>query len=122
MAEDRIIIVESPPPEIRQEIRKTRAAARVAQIVDFIFIVLYVLIAIEIVLELTGARDSNGFKHAMDVITNPFLAPFRGLFSDPAIGQYRFMFSYLAALVVYVLLHLAIRGVIRLIARRRTEI
>src|SRR5688572_27990994 len=39
------------------EVKKARAASRVAQIVDYCFFVLYGLIVIEIVLELAGARE-----------------------------------------------------------------
>ncbi|MFO0748310.1 MAG: hypothetical protein U1F43_22005 [Myxococcota bacterium] len=108
--------------ETEHEIARGRKSARGAQIVDYIFYVIYALIAVEIALEAAGARDSNGFKGVMDTLTLPFLAPFRGLFADPAIGQYRFMFSYLAALVVWILVHLAIRGLLRVIGKRSTTL
>jgi|GEM_PF-3926299 len=92
------------------EIRKSRGAARGAQILDYLFFLLYGLIVIEIVLELAGARETNGFKQVMDTITYPFLKPFKGLFADPAGGEYRVMFSYLAALGIYILTHLAVRA------------
>jgi len=105
-----------------REVVRTRKSARGAQIVDYVFFVIYALIAVEIVLEAAGARESSGFKHLMDTLTLPFLAPFRGLFSDPAIGEYRIMFSYIAALVVWMLVHLAIRGLLRIIGHRRTTL
>lgn len=108
--------------ETDREVARTRTTARGAQVIDYIFFVIYGLIVIEIVLEAAGARESNGFKNAMDAITTPFLAPFRGLFSDPAIGEYRIMFSYIAGLVVWILIHLAIRGLLRVIGTRSTRI
>ncbi len=108
--------------DTEREVGRTRRSARGAQIVDYVFFVIYALIAIEIVLEAAGARESNGFKSVMDTLTLPFLAPFRGLFADPSIGEYRFMFSYLAALVVWVLVHLAIRGLLRVIGHRQTTL
>jgi len=104
------------------EIRKSRGAARGAQILDYLFFLLYGLIVIEIVLELAGARETNGFKQVMDTITYPFLRPFKGLFADPASGEYRVMFSYLAALGIYILAHIAIRGLLRLFGTRKTTI
>ncbi len=104
------------------EVIRARGAARVAQVIDYVFFVIYGLILTMIVLEAAGARESNGFKGVMDTITTPFLAPFRGLFSDPAVGEYRFMFSYLAALVVWILVHLAIRGLLRLYGHRKTTL
>jgi hypothetical protein len=58
----------------------------------------------------------------MDTLSYPFLAPFRGLFADPSIGEYRFMFSYLAALAIWIVVHLMIRGLLRVIGRRQTTL
>jgi len=94
--------------------------ARAITAVDYIFFVIYGLIALEIFLELAAAREGNAFKSFMDVITFPFLAPFIGLFRDPAIGDSRVMFSYFAALIVWVLVHLGVRGLLRVVAQRKT--
>jgi uncharacterized protein YggT (Ycf19 family) len=98
---------------------RARTTARIAQVVDYVFFLIYGLIGIEIFLELAGARDSNAFKRFMDTITLPFLAPFEGLFRDPAIGPSRLMFSYVAALLAWMLLHFCIRGLLRVIGTRR---
>jgi ABC-type amino acid transport system permease subunit len=37
---------------------------------------------------------------------------------DPAIGSFQLMLSYVLALVVYFLLHSAVKGLFRLLARR----
>ena len=50
------------------------------------------------------------------------LAPFRGLIDDPSAAQMRFRLSYLVALIAYFLLHLAINGLLRMIAHRRTSV
>lgn len=106
--------------ETEGEVRRGRGAARIAQIVDYFFFLIYGLIGLEIVLELVGARDANPFKRFVDVITSPILAPFRGLVRDPGVGSFRFMFSFIAALVAYVLLHFAVRGLLKLVGVRRT--
>jgi len=108
--------------ETEGEVRRGRGAARIAQIVDYLFYVIYGLIGLEVVLELVGARDTNSFKRFVDFVTSPILAPFRGLVRDPGVGSFRFMFSFLAALVVCVLLHFAVRGLLKLVGVRRTTL
>src|SRR6058998_871537 len=95
---------------------------RVSQVIDYIFYLIYGIITLEIVLELLGARESNGFKNLIDTLAAPLVAPFRGLFADPTRGQFQLRLSYIAALIVYLLLHLAINGLLRLLAHRKTAI
>jgi uncharacterized protein YggT (Ycf19 family) len=100
--------------------KKPALAARATQILDYVFFVIYALIGLEIFLELAAARDANAFKRLVDTISFPFLAPFRSLFRDPAIGDSRIMFSYVAALIVWILIHFGLRGLFRLIGRKRS--
>ena len=104
------------------EIERGRAAARVSQIVDYVFSVTYALIGLEILLEMLGARDSNAFKRLIDTITAPFLAPFNALIPDLTSGRFSLKLSYLIALLVYALLHLAINGLLRRVAHRKVQI
>ena len=108
--------------ERESDVARTRRSARLAQVIDYVFYVIYGIIVVSIVLEAVGASDANGFKGVMDTLSWPFLEPFRGLVADPSIGRYRFMFSFLAALVVWVLIHLAIRGLLRVIGHRKTTL
>ena len=50
------------------------------------------------------------------------LAPFRGLMPDPAVGSMQLMLSFVVALVVYVLAHMAVNGLLRLFAERKSRI
>jgi len=84
--------------------------------------VIYGLIGLEIVLELFGARQASGFKRFLDAVTLPLLGPFRGLMPDPAVGSMQLMLSYIVALGVYSLLHMALNGVLRLFAQRKSSI
>lgn len=104
------------------EIERGRTAARISQVADYIFGAIYALIALEILLELLGARESNAFKNFIDMLTAPLLLPFRGLMSEPSIGQSQLKLSYFIALVVYIMLHLAVNGVLRIAAHRKTAI
>ncbi len=104
------------------ELERARFMSRVSQVVDYLFFVLYGLIGLEIALELIGARQASGFKQMLDAITKPFLAPFKGLMPDPSVGSFQLMGSYIIALVVYVLLHFAINGALRLFVTRKTTV
>lgn len=107
---------------VETEIDRGRTAARVSQVIDYVFYLIYSLIGLEILLELLGARESNGFKNFIDALTTPLLLPFRTLMPDLARGRFEFRISYLVALFVYVLLHLAINGLLRLFAHRKTVV
>lgn len=102
------------------ELERARRVTRTSQFIDYAFYVLYGLIGLEIALELLGAREAAGFKQLLDTATAPFLAPFRGLMPDPAVGSFQLMLSYVIALIVYILIHMAINGALRLFASRKT--
>ena len=107
---------------VEAEIDRGRAAARVSQVVDYVFYLVYSLIGLEIVLELLGARESNAFKNFIDALTAPLLLPFNTLMPDLARGRFQLKLSYLVALFVYILLHLAINGLLRMFAHRKTVV
>ena len=107
---------------VEAEIDRGRAAARVSQIIDYVFYLIYSLIGLEILLELLGARETNAFKNFIDAVTSPLLLPFNTLMPDLARGRFQLRISYIVALFVYVLLHLAINGLLRLFAHRKTSV
>jgi uncharacterized protein YggT (Ycf19 family) len=104
------------------EIERARSAARASQVVDYIFYVIYSLIGLEILLDLLGARESNSFKGFIDLVTAPFLSPFRTLLPDLTSGRFQLRVSFLVALIVYVLLHLGINGLLRMLVQRKTAV
>jgi uncharacterized protein YggT (Ycf19 family) len=109
--------------ETEREVERARGMARISQVVDYIFYVIYALLAIRFLLALLAARRSAGFVQLIYTVTDPFYAPFRGIVAEPtAEGGARFALSILLAIVVYALLHLGINGLLRLIAHRKTEI
>ena len=108
--------------ETEVEVERAKGAARVSQFVDYAFYVVYGIISLEIILELLGARESAGFKQLIDTLAAPFLAPFEGLMPDPSSGPFRLMLSYIMALVVYLLIHLAVNGLLRMIAHRKVAV
>jgi len=66
--------------------------------------------------------ERAGFKQFIDAIATPFLAPFKGLMPTPGVGSFRLMLSYIVALAVYVLLHMAVNGLFRLVVHRKTAV
>lgn len=108
--------------ETEAELETTKGVARLSQVLDYVFYLIYGLIGLEIILELLGARDSAGFKKLVDTVSAPFLFPFKGLMPDPGAGPYKFMTSYVVALVAYLLLHLAVNGLLRIFAHRKVAV
>jgi len=104
------------------ELERGQAFARVSQFVDYLFYLAYGIVGLEIVLDFIGARESAGFKQFVEAIAAPFLAPFRGLMPAPGIGRFRLMLSYMVALAVYILLHMAVNGGLRLFVQRKTVV
>lgn len=96
-----------------------RRAGRVSQVVDYLFFVVYGLLGLRFVLALIAARSTAGFTQFVATVTDPLYAPFRGIISSTNLGHgYVVVLSIVVALVVYALAHLAIRGLIRLVAHR----
>jgi uncharacterized protein YggT (Ycf19 family) len=109
--------------ETERETDRARFLARISQIVDYVFYVIYALFAIRLVLALMAARPTAGFVQFIYSITNPFLAPFKNIVPSPQTGEgFTLALPVVLALVVYILLHLGIIGLLRLIAHRKTEI
>ena len=108
--------------ETEAELQRARRMARISQVVDYVFFLVYSIAGLEIVLELIGARQRNPFKHFLDALSAPLLGPFRGLMPDPAVGSFQLMLSYVVALLIYVLLHSAVKRLLRLFAHRQARI
>jgi uncharacterized protein YggT (Ycf19 family) len=106
-----------------REVERARGVARVSQVVDYIFYVLYALLGLRFLLALLAARSGAGFVRFIVAVTDPFYRPFRGIVASPtADGGHTLMVPLLIAIVVYVLLHLAINGLLRILAHRKTAI
>jgi len=109
--------------ETDREVTRARGVARVSQIVDYIFFVIYGLLALRFLLALLAARSSAGFVRFIVAVTDPFYRPFRGIVSSPSTDSgHTLMVPLIIAIVVYLLLHLAINGLLRIVAHRKTAI
>ena len=106
-----------------REVRRARTLARLSQVVDYVFYVVYGLLAIRLVLGLMAARSSAGFVQLIHAVTAPLYALFRGIVASPTTEEgFTLALPIVIAIVVYALLHAAIKSLLRLIAHRRTEI
>ncbi|HKO60335.1 MAG TPA: YggT family protein [Pyrinomonadaceae bacterium] len=109
--------------DTEREVERGRGAARVSQIVDYIFYVIYALLGMRFLLALLAARSSAGFVQFIVTVTNPFYAPFRGIVDSPRTDQgHTLLLPIVVAIIAYVLLHLAINGLLRMLAHRKTAI
>ena len=108
--------------ETERELGRGRTAARVSQIVDYLFYIIYGLIGLQFVLRLMGARPGNDFVQFVAGVSWPLLASFERIVGTPSVGAFQIQLSYLLALLVYILLHIAINGVFRIIAYRKVTV
>ena len=109
--------------ETEHEVQRSRGLARVSQIVDYIFYVIYALLVMRFLLALLAARSGAGFVRFIVAATYPFYEPFRGIVASPRTdGGHTLLLPIVIALVAYVLAHLLINGLLRMLAHRKTEV
>ena len=109
--------------DTEREVERSRGLARVSQVVDYIFYVIYALLLMRLLLALLAARSSAGFVQFIVAVTDPFYAPFRGIVASPTVpGGHTLMLPLVLAVIVYILLHLAINGLLRMFVHRKTQI
>ena len=109
--------------ETEREVERARGLARVSQVVDYVFYLIYGLLGLRFFLNLLGARQGAGFVQFVNTVTDPFYAPFKGIVPTPSTAEgFRLALPVLVALIAYILLHLAINGLLRLFAHRKTAI
>ena len=109
--------------QTEREVERARGVARISQVVDYIFYVLYALLGLRFLLALLAARSSAGFVRFIVAVTDPFYRPFRGIVSSPSTdGGHTLLLPLVIAFIVYVLLHLGINGLLRILAHRKTAV
>jgi uncharacterized protein YggT (Ycf19 family) len=109
--------------ESEREVHRARGVARVSQVIDYLFFVLYALLGLRFLLALLAARSGAGFVRFIVTVTDPFYEPFRGIVASPRTdGGHTLMMPLLIALIAYILLHLGINGLLRILAHRKTAV
>lgn len=107
---------------VERELDRGKAAARVSQVIDYLFYIVYGIITLQFFLMLLGARQGNAFVQFVHAISRPIVGPFEGIVITPSAGPIRVEFSYLIALAVYILIHLMINGGLRLVAHKKLTV
>lgn len=98
-----------------------RHRRRIQQIQRFIFFVTNVLAIftfIRLLLQLANADPNNGFFVFINLITAPFLAPFRGLFGPSAVGYEISVGALIFAIFVFYLFAWIISRVVKFTMQR----
>ncbi|MDQ3668623.1 MAG: YggT family protein [Acidobacteriota bacterium] len=108
--------------DTEREVERGRGAARISQVIDYIFYLIYALLGMRFLLGLLAARSTAGFTQFIVTVTNPFYAPFKGIVDSPTEGRHTLMLPIVVAIIAYVILHLAINGLLRMVAHRKTQI
>ena len=106
-----------------REVERARGVARVSQVVDYLFYIVYALLGVRLLLALLAARPEAGFVQWIAEVTAPLYAPFRGIFPNVTVnGGYTFALSLAFAIAMYAILHALILGLLHMIAHRRTAV
>ncbi len=109
--------------QTEREVERGRFVARISQVVDYIFFLVYGLLTIRLLLALFAARSSAGFVQFIRTVTDPIYAPFKGIVASPSTPEgFTLALPIVIAIVAYMLLHLAINGLLRMIAHRKVEV
>ena len=96
--------------------KRHRVITRVTHAVDYAFALIYGLVAIQFGLGLLAANPEAGFVRFMVRLTDPLFGAFSGIVERPPLeGGGLIDFPLIVALLVYALLHLAVRGLLRVL-------
>jgi uncharacterized protein YggT (Ycf19 family) len=106
-----------------REVQRSRTTARVAQFVNYGFGIIYGLLGIRLFLALIAARPGATFVQWIQTVTDPLYAPFRGILPNlTSEGGYTLVLPVLFAILMYAVLHAAVRGLLKLIGEPRTHV
>jgi YggT family protein len=94
---------------------RERAVFTVERILDFGFSVLYGLLTIRFLLAFFQASAGAAFYGFVHSLSQPFFAPFQGLFGTTLVAGHPVVWALLAAMVAFAVLHALLRGVLRLL-------
>jgi hypothetical protein len=106
-----------------REVGRARGLARVSQVVDYAFYLVYALLGTRLLLALLGARPDAAFVQWVNTVSDPLYAPFRNIFPSVTIEEgFTFAVSVSFGMLMYALVHALLKGLLRLVAHRRTAI
>lgn len=122
-------IIGAQPPEVEQAERKAKTIARrrhvvdrAYQLLDYAFFVLYGLLGIRVVLAVMAANEATGFVAFIHAMTQPFYGPFEDIVASVPVAGGVLEMSVLIAMLAYLLLHVAVRGLLHVLVGTRRSI
>jgi uncharacterized protein YggT (Ycf19 family) len=109
--------------ESDRDVRVARGLARASQVVNYLFGVVYVLLAMRFALALMAARSGAAFARFVMAVTDPLYEPFRAIIESEDLGTgHRVVLPIIVAIIVYLLLHLGVHSLFRAVAQRRSSV
>jgi hypothetical protein len=109
--------------QTERDVERGRVVARISQVVDYIFFLVYGLLGLRLLLALFAAREGNTFVRFVRSVTDPIYAPFKGIVASPSTAEgFTLALPIIVAIVAYMLLHLAINGLLRIFAHRKVTV
>ena len=97
--------------------KRILSIARITRVLDYLFGLLYALLLVRLLLEFVSARRASGFFQSIRELTDPLYAPFNHIVVTGSIGGAPIIWSLVIAVFGYVLLQVALHGLLRLVAR-----
>lgn len=94
--------------------RQTATIARIKQVIYFIFGAINTLLIIRFVFLLLAANPASAFVRFVYALSQPFVAPFLGIFGEPVFDGSVIEWASLVAIAIYMLLAYGIARVITL--------
>ena len=91
-----------------------------SRVIALVFTVLEVLLLVRFTMKLLGANADQPFVSAIYGITEPLVAPFRGIFAQPA-GTPVVEIATILSVIFFVLLAALIVAIVRAVTGRRGE-
>jgi hypothetical protein len=88
---------------------------RLGQLVRLVLLVVEALIALRLLLKVTGANEHAGFASFVYRVTSPFVGPFHPVFRDQSVGGHPFEVGSLLAMAVYAAAAYLLARLIRLL-------
>lgn len=124
---DERVVREEPGPEMEpaaasssetEVVSRFSPARRAYETVYLIFAIIVGAIVVRVLLKLLGASTAVAFTHFMYNITDPVLAPFRGILPTFVSGRTVFESSALIAILIYGLVGIALARLIAIMFMR----
>ena len=103
--------------------QRRRGLARISQLFDYAFWLLYTFLFLRLLLVFFHANPAAPFTRFIGTVSNPFYRPFRSIVSSETVnGGFTLAVPILVGMAAYLLLHVAINKLLRLLAYRRTTL